>query len=107
MSISPRVMACYVNFILLLVAVALSYVSGLVLWLILPHGQARGGLPTNNTFLGLSRSAWENAHVVTSLSFLVLTIIHLMLNWMWIRNVTKCLLIPPSRKQHGNYRLRE
>ena len=92
MSLSFRVKACYVNFVLLLVTGALTYASGFVLWLVLPRGQEHGRFSADNTFLGLNRSSWEYIHIVMSLLFLVLTIVHLMLNWAWIRNVTKCLI---------------
>lgn len=96
MSKPPKLVACYVNFVLLLITGVLIYVSGFVLWLVLPRGQIRGSSLTN-TFLGLNRSVWENIHIVASILFLVLTIVHLILNWAWIKNVTKCLIIPPSK----------
>ncbi|MEM1679606.1 MAG: DUF4405 domain-containing protein [Sulfolobales archaeon] len=94
MSKQSKLVACYVNFILLLITGVLVYISGFVLWLVLPHGQVRGSFLTSNTFLGLNRSAWENIHIVASILFLVLTIVHLILNWAWIKNTSKCLILP-------------
>lgn len=96
MSLSSRVKVCYVNFILLLVAGALMYMSGFVLWLVLPRGRASSRFSADNTFLGLDRSSWEDIHIVVGFSLLALTIIHLMLNWTWIRNVTRHLISSPK-----------
>lgn len=92
MNISSKVKACYVNFILLLVTGVLIYISGFVLWLVLPRGQIHGRFSNDNIFLGLSRSSWEYIHIISGLLFLLLTIIHLAFNWAWIKNVTKCLV---------------
>ncbi|MEM4482172.1 MAG: DUF4405 domain-containing protein [Desulfurococcaceae archaeon] len=92
MSLSSKVRECYANFILLLITGALTYFSGFALWLALPRGQGRGGFSAGGAFLGLSRSSWEYIHVVMGLLFLVLTVVHLALNWVWIKGVTKCLI---------------
>lgn len=94
MSIPFKVKACYVVFVLLVVIGIITYVSGFVLWLILPRGQIRSRLAIENTFLGLNRSSWEDVHIISSILLLVLTLIHLILNWSWIKNVTKCLITP-------------
>ncbi|MEM2024702.1 MAG: DUF4405 domain-containing protein [Desulfurococcaceae archaeon] len=92
MSLSSKVRTCYANFILLLITGALTYLSGFALWLALPRGQGHGGFSADGAFLGLGRSSWENIHVVMGLLFLVLTVVHLALNWAWIKGVTKCLV---------------
>jgi len=94
---SFKLVVCYVNFVLLLITGVLVYISGFVLWLVLPHERVRGSFLTSNTFLEFNRGVWENIHVVASILFLVLTIIHLVLNWGWIKNTTKCLILPQSR----------
>lgn len=92
MSVSLKVKACYLNFVLLLITGVLVYISGFILWLVLPRGQIHGRFSGESFFLGLSRSSWEYIHIITGLLFLLLTIIHLALNWAWIKNVTKCLI---------------
>ncbi|MEM2578887.1 MAG: DUF4405 domain-containing protein, partial [Desulfurococcaceae archaeon] len=92
MSISLKVKACYVNFILLLATGVVTGISGFVLWLILPRGQVRGRTSAGSIFLGLSRGVWEDIHIVAGLLFLMLIVIHLILNWAWIKSVTKCLI---------------
>jgi len=91
MKASVKVLALYTKFLLLLVVGALQYVSGLVLWLVLPRGQAHKGLSALVTFMGLGRGDWEGVHIVSSLLLLALVIVHLVLNWAWIKNTTKSL----------------
>lgn len=71
-----------------------SFVSGLVLFFILPSGAGRGGIHT--VYLGLVRDQWLNMHNYWSLAFSGLLIIHLLLHWMYFRNIGKCL--KPSHK---------
>ncbi len=74
--------ACLITFIP-------SLVSGLVLFLVLPSGMGRGA--GNAIYLGLYRDQWLNIHNYWSLAFTVLLIIHLLLHWMYFRNIRKCL----------------
>jgi hypothetical protein len=61
--------------------------SGFILWFILPRGGGRF-----SGFL-LLRDQWLRMHDLTSVILILLLLIHLMLNWMWIkcmfRNVFK------------------
>uniref|UniRef100_A0A7C4NQ36 DUF4405 domain-containing protein n=1 Tax=Staphylothermus marinus TaxID=2280 RepID=A0A7C4NQ36_STAMA len=42
--------------------------------------------------LGLNRNSWRFIHISSGILFLVLVVIHICLNWTWIKNVTKCFL---------------
>ncbi len=66
-----------------------SFISGLVLFFFLPSGGGRGG--NWATYLGLARDQWLNMHNYWSLAFSALLIIHLLLHWMYFRNIRKCL----------------
>jgi preprotein translocase subunit SecG len=66
-----------------------SLISGLVLYLVLPSGGGRGG--GSGSYLGIARDQWLNMHNYTSLVFAALIIIHLILHWMYFRNIRKCL----------------
>lgn len=85
-----KVIACYVNFIALLVVWVILLVTGLVLWLVLPSGAGRFAIA--NYFLGFKRSSWAQIHLIASILFNILAAIHLVLNYGWIKNVTKYLL---------------
>jgi cytochrome b561 len=68
--------------------------SGFVVWLILP----RGALDYYNmlsgagrTFWGLQRNTWVDIHVWLATLILAVVIIHIVLNWRWIANVSKKL----------------
>jgi Domain of unknown function (DUF4405) len=67
-----------------------SLVSGLVLFLILPSGGGRGSGWA--TYLGIPRNQWVAIHNYTSLIFAALLIIHLILHWMFFRNIRKCFI---------------
>jgi hypothetical protein len=66
-----------------------SLVSGLVLFFFLPSGSGRGG--NLAAYLGITRDQWLTMHNYWSLAFSVLLIIHLLLHWMYFRNIRKCL----------------
>ena len=59
--------------------------SGFILWLILPKGSG------NSLFLILTRNEWIFVHNWSSVIFILLLLIHLILNWNWIILVTKSL----------------
>jgi hypothetical protein len=73
-----------------------SLVTGLVLYLVLPEGSGRGtGVAAS--YLGLARTQWVTMHNYTSLVFAALLIIHLILHWMYFRNIRKCLFAGEKR----------
>lgn len=67
-----------------------SLISGLVLYFVLPSGGGRGS--GWSTYFGITRTQWVNMHNNTSLIFAALLIIHLILHWMFFRNIKKCLI---------------
>lgn len=60
-----------------------------------PSGGLRGKTLDEKLVLGLNRNSWRFIHISSGILFLVLVVIHICLNWTWIKNVTKCFL---SRK---------
>ncbi len=64
--------------------------SGIVLWIILPGGFS--GLKGAKFFLGLNRDFWNDLHIVSGIVFIVSGIVHILLNWNWIKNVTKIII---------------
>lgn len=75
-----------------------SLISGLVLYLVLPSGVGRGG--GSGSYLGIARDQWLNMHNYTSLLFAALIIIHLILHWMYFRNIRKCLITKDKATCH-------
>ena len=72
----------------------ISALSGIVLWQVLPSGNGfQGGrdLLTGQYFLGLTRHEWIDIHNISSLVFLIIVGIHLVLHWNWIRNIPKMM----------------
>jgi hypothetical protein len=67
-----------------------SLITGLVLYLVLPEGGGRG-TGGGASYLGIVRTQWVTMHDYTSLAFAALLIIHLLLHWMYFRNIRKCL----------------
>ena len=66
-----------------------SLLTGLVLYIYLPSGGGRGGSWV--TWMGITRHDWVLYHDIASFAFAVLLIIHLLLHWMYFRNIRKCL----------------
>ena len=58
-----------------------SLISGLVLMFALPAGQKSGRL----SYWGITRFQWLDIHNYTSLIFVGLVLIHLVLHWSWIK----------------------
>jgi hypothetical protein len=72
----------------------ISAFSGLVLEYVLPYGSGfRGGrgLIKGTIFLGFERGKWMDIHTYSSLIFLGLVVVHLVLYWSWIKNLPKLL----------------
>lgn len=76
---------------LLFAAFALSSLSGLIMWLVLPGGGHRGGrnLVADLALLGLTRHDWSNLHLWAGLTIIALLVVHLTLHWAWISCMTR------------------
>lgn len=74
--------------ILMFIDFLLLAISGFVLKYALPRGS--GKLLGENTFLGLFREDWLAIHNVTAVLIVFFILIHLALNWAWIKNMFLC-----------------
>lgn len=54
-----------------------SFVTGVVLWLVLPEGRRAG----QSFFLGIAKHLWSDVHTYSTLGFGALLLIPLALNW--------------------------
>jgi hypothetical protein len=70
----------------LFAASALTGLSGLVAWLVLPSGGYRGGRNPlyNASLLGLTRHGWNDVHLWAGLAMIAMLAVHLVLHWRWI-----------------------
>lgn len=57
-------------------------ISGFVLWLVLPRGSGKFG----ESFI-FSREQWLWLHDWSSVILITLILIHLILNWIWIKSM--------------------
>ncbi|MEJ5347760.1 MAG: DUF4405 domain-containing protein [Desulfosoma sp.] len=72
---------------LLYVNVTTLFVLGLLLKFVIPTGsRGMGGPPT---FLGLARHSWSDIHGTLGILFVVLTVVHIVLNWNWVVQSSK------------------
>jgi len=55
---------------------------GILLGLVIPAGPVSS--ESAKYFLGLHRHQWGNIHAYLSIAFVVLTVVHIVLNWKWI-----------------------
>jgi len=81
-----------------------SLISGLVLYLVLPEGGGRGSGWV--TYMGIARNQWVTMHNNTSLIFIALLIIHLLLHWKFFRHINRCLN-PDGKEQSGTDEVKE
>ena len=60
---------------------------GILLGLVIPAGPAAA--ESAKYFFGLHRHQWGNIHAYLSIAFVVLTIVHIVLNWKWVTAKTR------------------
>jgi flagellar biosynthesis/type III secretory pathway M-ring protein FliF/YscJ len=60
------------------------------LYFVLPSGGGQGS--GWSTYLDITRTQWATMHNNSSLIFAALLIIHLILHWMFFRNIRKCFI---------------
>ena len=71
----------------LILSMLLSFITGLVLWVIFPAGQGTG----IRIYMGLSKFEWIDLHLYLTLIFITLSIMHLFLNYKLLLNSIKSL----------------
>ena len=73
-------------------AVLVSLFTGILLWKVLPSGGGgpRAGQAAGHAlFLGIERGVWKDVHTVTTLVFVGLVVVHILLHWKWIRCIPR------------------
>jgi hypothetical protein len=61
--------------------------TGLILWLRLPpmQGRHRGGAA--EALFGMTRHEWGDWHLFAGLALVALGVVHLLMNWTWMRKI--------------------
>jgi len=72
----------YLVDVLLFVCLGGMALIGILLGLVIPAGPVFS--ESSKYFLGLHRHQWGNIHAYLSIAFVVLTIVHIVLNWKWV-----------------------
>ena len=72
-------------FICLLSLASIGFLMGFVL------AEGPTGQETEKFFLGLHRHQWGNIHLYLSITFTILVVVHLVLNWNWIKQKARNL----------------
>lgn len=78
-----------------------SALTGILLWLILPH--ERGSDST--AFWGITRSSWVDIHDWVSLGVLVVLVVHIVIHWTWISAVARRYFTKLARQARINFSL--
>ena len=72
--------------------------SGIIIWLVLPEStidfqtySSKDVGKTSAIFLELSRHNWVDIHIVSSLIFVILVVLHDVLHWKWFKSLPKIL----------------
>ena len=76
-------------------------ISGIIIWLVLPGSYGLGFQSSNSSqdlgeisstrFLELSRHNWIDIHIISSLIFVVVVVLHDVLHWKWFKSLPKIL----------------
>jgi hypothetical protein len=82
-----------------LLALLLEAASGFILWIALPRGdgfhfRGAGSRGAHESF-GFTRETWLDIHDWTGIALIVILLIHLLLHWRWVLNVTRRVLLGP------------
>ncbi|MBW2977189.1 DUF4405 domain-containing protein [Candidatus Woesearchaeota archaeon] len=77
----------WIDFLMFL-SIAVTALSGIILYIILPSGRRAGW----QEFWGISREAWRNTHTWAGFVFIAIALIHLILHWKWIWAMSKGIL---------------
>lgn len=73
--------------LLLYLALCFMAGTGVVMWLRLPPRQGRRHGAGPPTVLGLDRHDWGEWHFYCGAAFLLLILMHLVMNWTWLRKI--------------------
>ncbi len=75
----------------LIILTAFEALSGIVIWIVMPRGVG-GRTDTEfglgRTFWGLERNVWVDLHAWVAVFMVAIIVIHLVIHWRWIWNVT-------------------
>lgn len=76
-------------------------ISGIIIWVILPgsyglifqlsNSSQDLGEISSTRFLELSRHNWIDIHIISSLIFTILVVLHDVLHWKWFKSLPKIL----------------
>ena len=69
--------------VILFVALLITTVTGLFLWLVIPH-------TVGLEYLGLARKGWVTIHVSSGFVILAGTVMHIVWHWQWLRALRGC-----------------
>ena len=72
-----------INFLLYLSFCALVGTGALLTWKLVPGSRGGRGL----SVLGMGRHDWGDLHFWLGVAFIALTVLHLLLNWAWLKKI--------------------
>jgi hypothetical protein len=87
--------------ITILIAFLITTITGLLLWLVLPHGSGSQSF----IFLGLTRQTWINIHEWVGLVMLIGAGVHIALHWKWISCIADRFFKKLARQARLNFSL--
>ena len=77
--------------LILIILFLISAISGFIIW-IFPHGPHSSMIK----FLGILKYQWKILHAWISLLFIIFVLIHLILHWKWLLQMTKKIFTKKS-----------
>jgi hypothetical protein len=85
----------------ILIAFLITAITGLLLWLVLPHGPGSHSF----IFLGLTRGTWIDIHDWAGVAILIGAATHIALHWKWISCVADRFFKKLARQARINFSL--
>lgn len=82
-----------IDIVLFILLVAMAGIGFLMKYVVV-SGEVRNVIYGNHVdleFFGLSRHQWGSIHLILSIIFLVLLVLHIILHWKWIVTIFKCM----------------
>lgn len=77
---------------------AISAVSGLAMLIFMPSGVRQGRL---QEFLGIQKGVWAGIHNWSGIILIILIVIHFILHWEWIVQMTKNIFKTKNHKSES------
>jgi protein-S-isoprenylcysteine O-methyltransferase Ste14 len=88
----------YIIDFLMTISFIVTAITGLIIFFFLPSGVKQGSY---QTFLGIIKGTWSSIHDWSGIIFIILVVLHFVLHWNWLINMTKNIFSSKIKELKG------